>query len=286
MWHKTVNVNTKDITLVPIADVQVGAAGVDTEGFREHVQYALTQPNPRFIGVGDYTDPVSPSNRKLLRAAFVKGELYDSFEDLVREGMQNRVDEFVQLMDGTQGKVDAVLTGHHYYTYTENRGGKWVLRTTDEDIADQLYADFFGAPDEKQPSMTITYRFPSAVAGEDKPELKVYLRHGQGGGDSFATPLNQLEKQMRGHEADVYIIAHHHKLVAGKAVKLEENPDSKTLLKATDGLLLASGSWMRGFLRDKVTYAEDGQMVPLAVGAPVVRVHRREDNTFRVKVEM
>lgn len=287
LYHKTIKVNTTDITIAPVADVQLGARGIDVDGLREHLEYVAAMPNPRILGVGDYLDPVSPSNRKLLRAAFVKGDLYDSFEDLVKDGMMRLVDQFVDLVNVDGLTWDAILGGHHYYTYAD-RGveGTWYLRTTDWDIADRLNAVFLGDPDEKQAQAMITYSFPPPKKGDPRPELKVFLRHGQGNGETFAAPLNQLEKQMRAHVADVYIIGHHHKLVAGGVSKLEEDPNHETNLHSTDGRLVSAGSWMRGFLKNHTTYAEDGQMIPLAMGAPIIKVHRKDDGTFRVRVEV
>lgn len=270
---------------MPIADVQIGTPGVDIDGLQEHLEYVRTLPNPRFVGVGDYIDTVSPSNRKLLRAAIKEGKLYDSFELGMKDMTGKHVQKFLSLFNADD-QWDAVLPGHHYWDYVVRDGKDFHLRTTDQDIADAVGAPFLGAPDEKQPSAMITYSFPPAKKGQPRPELRVYLRHGQGSGDTFATPLNQLQKQTQAHVAAVYIIAHHHKLVGGKVVKLDENPKHETYLKAYEGALVSAGSWMRGFLRDETTYAEDGQMIPLAVGAPVIKVHRKEDNTFRVRVEL
>lgn len=285
LYHRTIKVDTDAITIVPIADVQVGASGVDLDGLREHVEYARTFPNPRFVGVGDYIDTVSPSNRKLLRAAIKEGKLYDSFETAMLDVTAKYVDEFLTVFEAGD-QWDAVLPGHHYWEYVRRVGDDFLLRTTDQDVADAVGAPFMGAPDEKQPSAMLTYSFPPAKKGQPRPQLRVYLRHGQGSGDTFAAPLNQLQKQTQAHVANVYIIAHHHKLVSGKMVKLDENPQHETNLKAYEGALVSAGSWMRGFLKDETTYAEDGQMIPLAVGAPIIKVQRLNDNTFRVKVEL
>ncbi len=77
---------------------------------------------------------------------------------------------------------------------------------------------------------------------------------------------------MRAFIAEIYIIGHHHKSVAARAVRLTEAPKAATSLVADEVLLVGAGSFLRGYMQDEVTYAEKGQMIPLATGAPVIKV--------------
>jgi hypothetical protein len=114
----------------------------------------------------------------------------------------------------------------------------------------------------------------------------MYAVHGQGGGGSLATPFTQLEKMARAFNAHIYYTAHHHKGGAVPIVKLHEEATAETSLKATDARLVAGGAWMKGYLPNEVTYAEDGLMVPLAIGAPIIHVRARPNGTFRIRVEV
>lgn len=268
MQHLTLKVKGREVHFYPVADVQTGADGVDEAGFREYIREALQDPFARFIGVGDYTDGISPSNRKVLAASFVKGELYDTLHSMIDDAAQRNVKYFTHLVRGTEGMWDFLLKGHHTYDYV--LGDR--VRNTDQDIADAVRAPYLGAG-----IAVVSYQFASG-----RP-LRVWARHGEGSGDTFAAPLNSAEKQMRAFNADIYFIAHHHKNVAGAAVKLDEDPMSETELKAQDARLVGCGSWLRGFLKDKVSYAEEGLMVPLATGAPIVTAIRRSDGTFRIR---
>lgn len=235
---------------------------------------ALTSSTGTYIaeGFGSHnTDGISPSNRKVLSTAFVRGELYDTAQEMFTAAAHENTRQFLHLVRGTEGKWDWLLEGHHLFDYSINR----TLRTTDQDIADAL-----GCPNLGRGIGVIQYRFAGAV----RP-LTVWSRHGEGSGDTFAAPLNSVEKQMRAFNADIYLLAHHHKLVAGVATKLEEAPEHETMLKATNVRLVGCGSWLRGFMKDKVSYAEQGMMVPLATGAPIVRI-KQVKNDYRVRVEV
>lgn len=229
----------------------------------------MADPLARFVGVGDYTDSLSPSNRKRLRAAFVKGELYDTAQEMLDAAAKAHMQTFLDIVAPTKGKWDFLLEGHHFWEYTVDR----ALRTTDQDIA-----DFLGCPNLGPGTGLVSYQFKSGGP------LRMYVRHGEGSGSSFAAPLNQLERQMRAFNVHIYLTGHHHKLVAGAAVKLDEAPEAETQLAATDARLVGAGSWLRGFLPDEVTYAEAGMMVPLATGAPIIKATKRKDGTFKVRV--
>lgn len=281
MRHITINVASKDLNLYPVADVQVGAVGVDKVGFREYIQEGIDDPVGRFFGVGDYTDGLSPSNRKILRSLFVKGLLYDTAAEMFDKASDADVQEFLELIKGSEGKWDFLLQGHHFWEYkVPQKDGSYMLRTSDQDIAEQVRTDY--VPGEAD--IMVNYVFPAPHKHARKPVLRLWATHGQGSGQTFATPINQLEKQMRAFNADVLLIAHHHKLIAAGAVRLDEDPDSETSLMARETRLVASGSWLRGFMPNIVTYAEAGNMVPLATGAPIIQVNRRDDGSFKVRV--
>lgn len=285
MKHLIVDVPTDEVHLYPISDVQVGASGVATEQFAAHIAEAKKDPLAMFFGGGDYTDSLSPSNRKHLKAAFLRGDLYDTPEKMLEEKGREHAAEFLELVAGTEGRWNFLLKGHHLNEYkVQNPDGTHTIRTTDHDIADALGAPYLGEPGEKIGQALISYRFPAFVAGRKRPVMRMFAMHGQGGGGTWGAPLNQLEKMSKGFNAHIYYVAHHHKLLSGATVKLHEGPEATTRLKATDSRVVAGGSWLRGYIPDEITYAEDGVMPPLAIGAPVIYINAIKDGTFRIKV--
>lgn len=260
---------------------------VAAEFLGEREVAALTSSTGTYIaeGFGSHnTDGMSPSNRRNLLVSFVKGELYDTARDMLDDAAAQQRDEFLRLVAGSEGRWDALLKGHHLWEYVRAYAdGTKQLRTTDHDIADALGAPYLGEPGQTIGSAMITYRFPATHKGGKRPLLRVYAVHGQGGGSTFAGPLNQLERMMRAFTAHVYIVAHHHKDVAAAANRLDEDPKAPTHLVATDTRLVSAGSWMRGYMPNEVTYAEDGMMVPLAIGAPIIYVKPKKRGAFRVR---
>lgn len=268
-----------------LADLQLGAHGFDYKAASEYIREAAEDPIGRVIGLGDFGDGISPSNRKLLAVAHREHKVYDTFMDFVRHGADEQTKQICELLFPLVGKVDWMLQGHHNFEYTSKRkDGTHYLRTTDHDIADFLGCRYYGEPGDDMAQVLASYFFPPHKAGAPRAEFRMFAMHGQGGSATFAGPLTSLEKQMRAHNAHLYATAHHHKLLAAAAVKLEGDPEHETKLRATDSRLVSAGSWLKGFLPEETTYAEAAGYVPLALGAPVVHVRRRDDGTFRVRV--
>jgi len=192
--------------------------------------------------------------------------------------------DFLKLVDGTQGRWDFLLKGHHLNEYTiPNGDGSSTIRTTDQDIADAVGAPYLGEPGTSIGAALVSYRFPAPSKGRKRPVLRMYAVHGQSGGGSLAAPFVQLERMARAFNAHIYFTAHHHKSGSVALVKLHEEPEASTSLKATDSRLVAGGSWLKGYLPDEVSYAEDGLMVPLAVGSTTINVKARANGTFRIR---
>lgn len=258
------------MNLYTMNDVQVGGMGVDLKGFSDYVEDASLDPIGRVLGLGDYTDSLSPSNRAAIKAAEISGNWYDVGQQMLHDAAQVHVSEFLEAVSSLRGakKVDGMLKGHHFFSYDRPFGNyaQREIRTTDMDIAEALGAPYLDDPSDKKQMTMFTYRFPK------RKVLRVLAMHGEGSGASLASPLSKLEKLRANFQADIYMTAHHHKLFATRTVLLREDPSSPTKLQSQDALMVACGSWMRGYVENEATYAEAGIMAPLALGAPVLNI--------------
>lgn len=256
MRHLNIYVRTNEFNLYPINDVQIGGMGVDEVRFKNYIKRLAEDPIGRGLGLGDYTDGLSPSNRAAIKFATVAGNWYDVGEDMLYDAAQAQVKKFLKLAAPAKDKVDAVLKGHHFYQYqVPNDNGSTTIRTTDLDIADYFNAPFLDDPSDKKQVAMITYHMPKGKL------LRVLCMHGEGSGATLASPLGKLAKLTTEYPADIYMTAHHHKIFA-----------TKVPINGKDALMVACGSWMRGYVEDEATYAEAGLMGPLSIGAPVIHV--------------
>jgi hypothetical protein len=86
--------------------------------------------------------------------------------------------------------------------------------------------------------------------------------------------LNQLEHVVRGFDADIYLLGHHHKAVAGKLARMYAQFNTTVgYLKNKEMIIACTGSFLKGFVegvkrdgRPGGLYPEAAMMNPLALG--------------------
>lgn len=261
----------KQIVIAPLGDIQWSGDHGSTarDHLRRHIDRALAH-DAWFLGMGDYTDFASPSNRARLAAANV----YDTAQEVLEDAAANLVDEvYERFLKPTTGRWIGLLEGHHFYEF----GG----RTSDMMLAEKLKTKHLGT---------------SCFVHIEPADVTLWAHHGMGGGVLPTASLNKLYHTSAGlHGADAYLIGHSTK---EGAVRLSrpfprwdrDEPD----LSHRDVVLVNTG----GFSRSNVPrsrrggiprgdYAEQGMMTPSPLTAPLVKIYpgeKRQEDKVRVEV--
>ena len=212
--------------------------------------------NAHFVGLGDYIDFASPSNREKLLAV----TLYDSAVKTIDDAALSLTEDLFALLKTSRGMWDGLLEGHHFYQTSE--------MTTDQYLAGLLQAEFLGT------AASLIYEFPNGQ------ECTVFMHHGAGSSVMLAGVFNRIEKLVRDHDADIYLMGHQHKLAFLRGVKLGvRDVDGKDTLVERHIIMGATGSYLKGFLqgaevggRPGGTYAERRMLPPLALGSGAIKV--------------
>lgn len=270
-----------EVTICPIGDLQYGAPGCNMDRFRDHIEWSQAQPNPLYIGMGDLVDFGSPSNRAILQSLIAKGSLYDSARDALDYAAEKHLEEVMKVLEPTKGQWLGMLEGHHLWQFPDGT-------TSDIRLCQELGTEFLG---------TCAIVRLSFVSKNKQAEghLSIWAHHGRGSGAFLSSPLNKLEKLAAAWEdIDIFLMAHHHKTVTGKMIKLRPLFPSRqsavgARLKEREVHIVGTGGFMRGYVenykkdnRAAGTYVEDGMMGPLPLGAPIIQVrvtHPRQDRT-------
>jgi len=243
---------------MPIGDVQFGAEGCDVDRFKRHMERGL-QAGAYFLGMGDYVDVASPSNRQRIRTA----ALYDSVSNALEEKAQEHVEKFLRLVRGSEGKWLGLLSGHHYWDFSDGT-------TSDTRLAAALKAPFLGT------CAGIRLLFQEA---KHQNSCVIWAHHGRGSGAKQSAPLNKLETVTPGFDADIYLIAHHHKIAAAKYGQLYMTHTTPPALKQREKVIAGTGGFLRGYLQGSKqggipagTYVEQGMMMPVALGGITLKI--------------
>ena len=264
---------TKHLVVAPMGDIQwAGKHGSTAEShLKRHIESVMeTFDDVLFLGMGDYIDFASPSNRARLLAANV----YDTAQEVLEEAACSLVDEvYEKFLKPTEGRWIGLLEGHHFYEFDG--------RTTDLILAEKLKTRCLGT---------------SAYVHLDGPDVTLLATHGTGGGILPGNGLNKLYHWSGGLVgADVYLMGHSTKLAC--AVQSRPFPRwNKPVpdLSHRDIRLVNTGGFSRsnvpGSRRGNIVrgdYAEQRMLTPAPLTAPLVHVYpNRTYQEDRVRVEI
>ena len=252
----------QEVQIMPIGDVQLGAIGTDVERLKRQIDWAMSQKTPTyFLGMGDYIDTMSPSNRK----AWAGAELYDSAKAAMEARVHQLTDEFLTIVDGTEGMWLGLLQGHHYYDHAD-------ATTSDQDICEELDAPFLGS------CAYVVVNFPNGQ------RCVIWCHHGNGSGRVAHSPLTALYPIVQTFEADIYLIGHQTKKVAVKIPRIYVSEDGQSIIDRNK-IVAGTGGFTKGYElgsaalsgKPEGSYVEQAMMSPVALGGVLIRVRPKED---------
>ena len=255
---------TSDWQLDPVLRGRPRAA--DVERLQRIIDWGLRH-DAHFLGLGDYTDTMSPSNREAWAAA----RLYDSARDAMEQSAERTQDELEGLLSGTVGRWLGLLQGHHYFEYPDQS-------TTDTRLAAFLEAPFLGD------STIVHALLPQAQPGNKRrPMAKIWAAHGSGNGQPGRALAKVEQTGMRITEnADVYAVGHMHKVEATRISRIGSiggERGGQPRMTSRDVVLACTGSTLRGYVegsrrggRAQGSYVEKALLSPSSMGAVWVSI--------------
>lgn len=215
----------KPVQVAPLGDIQLGSPGTDIRRLKEHVQRGV-DTGVFWIGLGDFTDFLSPSNRRFLKNA----GLYDTATELIEKWHREHMDEVKDILAPTRGMWLGFHEGHHFYEYASGN-------TSDTDLADFLDAPFLG-------TAAVTRL---AFQGDKRAtECLIWSHHGEGGG---ANPLQRLLAVAPGFpQINVFIQGHNTQLGSQKRDNIWfHGRPGKLRMRTREQLFVACGGFMQGY---------------------------------------
>lgn len=264
----------KEVRVAPLADIQYGAQGCDVERLKRHVSWAMNH-GCYFVGVGDYCDVMSPSNRAAwLRA---NADFYDSFKEAVDDKMEQQRKEIQRILEPTQGRWLGLVRGHHWHKFEDGT-------ETDTRLANYLGCQFLGDAGV-------------IFIGMGPVEARIMLWHGSGSGQTAGAMLNKIENGAKRWNVHVALMAHQHQKPAKADVMMDFGVDAKgnKILTHQNRYYVGAGSFLRGYLVGNKnalgiptgSYVEKAMMPPVALGAPIIYLRpRKRDGVWMVDLNV
>lgn len=260
---------TKELLLMPVGDIQWAGdeAEVALGMLKRHIKWGVDH-DAYFIGMGDYIDTFSPSNRTKLTGA----ALYDTALKAMDRDAEARIKEIYNLaLKPSKGRWLGLLEGHHYHEFRDRT-------TSDQLLAKMLDAPFLGT------SAYVRLVFPKSNNSSSAGAVTIWCHHGQGSSSAAGGAVNRLSRVISTWDADIYLMGHHHKVGAQPMDYIRPifpNHGAPRLMHATK-LLVATGSFLKGYIVGRKDgpvprggYVESAMMNPVQLGAPLVKIRPR-----------
>jgi hypothetical protein len=261
--HPEFKSETTEVTLCPLGDIQWAGDEEDLAYDRLvfHLETCLKHPNPLFIGMGDYIDFASPSNRERLAGA----RLYDNAKKVIAEASKRLVDDlYTRLLKPTKGKWLQLMQGHHHHQVVigKNKQGEEISLDSDIYLAKKLNAKFgdeFGF---------MQLRWPGGH------KFNIVAWHGKGSSVFPWGPLNQLWRMVPNFHADLFLMGHQTKKAKAETDRLvfPERGDKITHMNIK---IVGTGGWTKGYINGRPTYVSIGALSPVALGQPLIHLRPR-----------
>ena len=264
---RTKHLPWETVKVAPLGDIQLGSPGTDIKRLREHVRKGVDM-GVFWIGLGDFSDFLSPSNRRYLKNA----GLYDTATEMIERWHREHMDELKDILAPTKGMWLGFHEGHHFYEYASGN-------TSDTDLAEFLDAPFLGTAAVTR----LTFQ------GDNKKAVDCLLwsHHGEGGG---MDPLRRLISVAPGFpQIDIFLQGHNTQLGSQKRDNIWfYGGPGKLRMRTKEQMFVACGGFMQGYNqgsriagRANGSYVEKGMMRPTAIGGPLLTITptRHEDYT-------
>lgn len=235
------------ITLIPFGDVHYGSPAFCRNKWREFADRVAGQPRTYFIGMGDYTDSFSTSERLQLAG------LHDSSLEQIEANKRQLIEDMAKDLSFMKGNVFGLLGGNHFTAFADGTTGDMLL-------ANRLGTRYLGACS----FMRVSFKWK----GKCTCSIDIFAHHGKGGGVTAGGRLNAVEGLIRNADADIFLMGDNHArgvLPLGDTLRLA-SAKGKLHLTSRKRWIARTGSFLRGYVPDKRSYVVDAVLPPSSLG--------------------
>ena len=159
--------------LMPFGDIHYGCPAHSDRSFSKYIECAKEKEHAVFLGMGDYFDIASTSERGILSS----GILHDSTLDTMDTYYKELADEFINKICFMKGRIAGLIEGNHYA----------VLRsgiTTTQYMAEVLGCKYLGVAG--------FVRLKFTLQETSRTSIDIFAHHGKGASRLIGGSLNRV----------------------------------------------------------------------------------------------
>lgn len=264
----------KPFKLIPVGDIHRDSDMFADTHWEEFLSYAKAQKNALFLGMGDYTDGVSTSERIVLSDFGLHDTTRNTLKDVYKGVSKTLVNE----LGFMRGRVIGLIGGNHYFDFGDGN-------TTDHLLAAALQTKFLG--------VCSLIRLSISFKGKNsRASLDIFAHHGKGGGSTPGAQFNTIEKMLNSADADIYLMGHTHGkgcIPSSPRIKLIDDKKGGVIVRERTPWLGRTGSFLKAYESGKASYNVDAGRSPCALGwiefeITPVRVRAGDEDRIELRI--
>ncbi len=239
------------IPLFPFGDIHRFAFLCDEAKWLEDLEEMSRHPKALFLGMGDYDDLASTSERRILGSP----DLHDTSQKTIQHVYLERTMKFAKEIEFMRGRIIGLIEGNHYGIFPNGM-------TTTQKLAEMLGCRYLGV------SSVIRLAFINrSRRGRRNTALDVFAHHGLGASRLIGGSLNKVQQMVEGVEADIHLMGHDHQRGGAFRERLKLH-DANGVLKLVRRKVFfgRTGSYLRGYVENEASYVADKGLPPTSLG--------------------
>jgi hypothetical protein len=249
------------IYLIPFGDIHRSSSMCHEEKWLEFLEWAKKKKNAYFLGMGDYDDLASGSNRDIL----ANRNLYDTTKKTLEDTYLFHTKKLAKELSFMNGRIIGLMEGNHYAEFQNGT-------TTTQKLCELLNTTYLGVSAFIKLSLSISNKHDSSRS------IDIWAHHGKGASRLIGGSLNRVQQMGESANADIYLMGHDHKKSVGLVTKLELTSTGKVMrLHHKKQLYARTGSFLKGYEDGKISYVADGCMSPTDLGVVKIELTPRRD---------
>lgn len=236
--------------LVIFGDVHRDAPLHAKSEWQDFLAYSKGLKNAHFLGMGDYIDSASTSERECLANAHLHESTKGDLSNLARA----KVGLLEKELSFMKGKLIGLVNGNHFFQFEDGTN-------TDNKLCDRLGCKYLGV------SAFIRITFEYGIS--QRIPFDIWVHHGAGGARLPGGSINRVDQMREFADADCFIMGHDHKRgVVPASPRFSLGHDAKLGLKlnSRQAYLVRSGSFLHSYSDGEASYNVDSARGPCSVG--------------------
>ena len=249
----------KESRIIIFGDVHRDSPNHASERWKEDLAYWKQQTDCYFLGMGDYLDSTSTTERECL--GNINNNMHDTFRNDIELLQEAKVDLIAKEIGFMKDRLIGLVNGNHYFNFQSGIN-------SDQLLAQKLNCKYLGVCS----LIRVTFQFSKNGA---RYPVDFFVHHGMGAARLIGGSLNRVAQMFEGVEADIVIMGHDHKRGAVPTTPrlfLRNNQASGLEVMQRETWAIRSGSYLASLRPNEVNYNVDCCRTPSSLGHVEIRI--------------